>query len=104
MKRFFLGFAIFALGVASAETYRVTLFQPSVIQGTELKASDYKMDLKDNKVVIKNGRQSIEAPVKVENAGTKFGSTTVRYTVAEGKNAVQEIRLGGTSTKLIFNP
>jgi hypothetical protein len=104
MKRFVLGFVILALGVASAETYRFTLFQPSVVQGTELKAGDYKLDLQDSKVVIKSGRQSVEATVKVENSETKFTATTVRYTVENGKHSIQEIRLGGSKTKLVFNP
>lgn len=104
MKRFVLGFAILALGVASAETYSFTLFQPSVVQGTELKAGDYKLDVQDSKVVIKGGRKSLEAAVKVENSETKFSATTVRYTVDNGKHSIQEIRLGGTRTKLVFNP
>jgi len=38
----------------------------------------------------------------VENADSKFGSTAVRYASGEG-NKVQEIRLGGTKLKLVFN-
>jgi hypothetical protein len=82
----------------------VTLFQPSVVQGTELKAGDYKLNLKDSKVVIANGRQSIEANVKVENSDQKFSATSVRYANGDGKYSVQEIRLGGTKTKLVFHP
>jgi hypothetical protein len=102
-QKLILGFAVAALAVASAETYRVTLFQPTVVQGTELKAGDYRVDVKDAKVVIAAGKQSVEAPVKVENGDQKFGSTSVRYATENGKYAIQEIRLGGTKTKLIFN-
>ncbi|MFB3828323.1 MAG: hypothetical protein ACE15B_16260 [Bryobacteraceae bacterium] len=104
MKKLIPAFVVLALGVASAETYRITLFQPSVVQGKELKAGDYKLDVKDNKVVIGSGKSAVEASVKVESASEKFSSTSVRYATAEGKYAVQEIRLGGTNKKLVFQP
>lgn len=103
IKKFVISFAVLALAVASAKTYSVTLFETSVVAGTELKPGDYKVDVKDAKVVISNGKQSIEAPVKVETADKKFGSTSVRYTNGNGKLAIQEIRLGGTKQKLLFN-
>jgi len=47
MKKILLSFATVALAVASAaNSYRVTLFQPAVLNGTELKAGDYKVTLK----------------------------------------------------------
>ncbi len=105
MKRYLFVFVILALAVASAKTYTVTLFQPSVLAGTELKAGDYQLNLneKDTKITLKSGKQVVEAPVKIENADEKFGSTTVRYANAEGKMKVQEIRLGGTKLKLVFS-
>ena len=104
-KKVLFTFATFALAAASAaSSYRLTVFQPSYVNGTELKPGDYKLELKDNSVIIKRGKESIEAPVKVESAPEKFSSTSVRYTNgANGKSTVDEIRLGGTSTKLVFN-
>lgn len=104
MKRLVFVFAVLALAVASAETYRVTLFQPAVVQGTELKPGDYKLELKDAKIVIGNASQKVEANVTVESAEKKFGVTTVRYANADGKYSIQEIRLGGTKTRLVLNP
>jgi hypothetical protein len=103
LKRFVLAFAVLALAVASAETYRVTLFEPSFVKGTELKAGSYRLDVQDQKVVIASGKQSIEVPVTVESVDRKFSSTTVRYVPRDGKNMIAEIRLGGTTTKLVFN-
>lgn len=74
------------------------------MQGKELKPGDYRIDLKDSKVVIAGGKQSVEATVKVEHAETRFASTTVRYATGGGKYSIQEIRLGGTKTKVVFNP
>lgn len=102
MKRIVFVFLVLALAVASAKTYSVTLFQPSVVGGTELQPGDYKVDVQDSKVVIKSGKTSVESPVKVETAGEKFNATSVRYTNGDGKYRVQEIRLGGTNTKLVF--
>jgi len=94
---------VLAVAVASAKTYTVTLYQPSLVAGTELKPGEYQLDLQDNKVIIKSGKQKLEATVKVENAGSKFSATSVRYAAAEGKARIQEIRLGGTNLKLVFD-
>ncbi|SRR5579884_4068758 len=104
MNKLILAFTSVALAVSSAAaaSYRVTLFQPSVIAGTELKPGEYKIELKDNKAVVKGRKNVVEANVKVETADQKFGSTSVRYSNGDGKYHVQEIRLGGTNTKLVF--
>lgn len=102
-KRFVLVFLLFALAIASAKTYNVTLFQPSVVAGTELKAGEYRLNLDNDKVVITNGKTSVESTVKVEESEAKYTSTSVRYANGEGKSKVQEIRLGGTKTRLVFN-
>lgn len=104
MKKLLIGFATFALAIASAATasYRVTLFQPSMFGSTELKPGDYKIEVKDNKAVVKGGKSVVEADVKIETANEKFSSTSVRYANGDGKYKVQEIRLGGTNTKLVF--
>ena len=57
LKKFVLAFAILALAVASAATYRVTLVQPSVVKGNELKAGDYRLNVQNDKVTIVNGKQ-----------------------------------------------
>ena len=89
---------------AATQTHRITLFQPSLVNGTELKAGDYKLEvIDDSKIVISQGKQRVEAGVKVESADTKFNSTSVRFSNGDGKYRLQEIRLGGTKTKLVLN-
>ena len=92
-------------GVASAaSSYRVTLLQPSMLGDTELKPGDYRIDVDGDKAVIKAGKNTVEtAPVKVETGDQKFGSTVVRYTKGDGRYHIQEIHIGGTKTKLVFN-
>jgi len=89
--------------VAYAKTYSVTLFQPSTVNGVVLTPGDYKLDITDSKAVIRGGKNKVEADVKVENTDDKFSSTSVRYKSGDGKYEVQEIRLGGTKTKVVFN-
>ena len=91
------------MAFASAKSYTVTFLVPSTVGGTELKAGDYKFELQDQKIVIKNGHKTTEAAVKVETGDAKYASTTVRYDNADGKYKVEEIRVGGTNMKLVMN-
>ncbi|HXM45337.1 MAG TPA: hypothetical protein VN924_29140 [Bryobacteraceae bacterium] len=91
------------MAFASAKSFTVTLFEPAVIGGTELKAGDYKFELQDRKIVIKHGKETTEAAVKVETGEGKYPSTTVTYANADGKNKIEEIRVGGTNMKLVLN-
>jgi hypothetical protein len=104
IKKLIILFAIAAIGIAAAETYRVTLFQPTMVQGQELKPGQYKLDLKDTTLVIASGKTSVQTTVQIEKCDEKFNTTTIRFATADGKYAIQEIRLGGTKTKLILNP
>src|SRR5579864_4902953 len=96
---------MFALGIGvayAASSYLVTLYKPTTINGTQLKPGDVKLELEGDKVVIKQGKTSVESSVTVQNASQKFLVTTVGYSGDSANNQVQEIRLGGTSTKLLF--
>lgn len=105
-KKFVLAFAILALAAAfagtvpSVHTYRITLFQPATVNGTELKPGDYKLTFDASKLTLVMGKESVQAPVKIETADKKFDDTTLRYT---GKT-LAEIRLGGTKTRIVLNP
>jgi len=104
MKKIWLLFTVLGLAaIASAKSYSITLFEPSVIGGTELKPGEYTLELKDQKVLIRKGKQAGEANVKVETADSKYASTTVRYSNGDGKYHIQEIHLGGTNMKLVVN-
>ena len=103
-RKLLLSFGTIALAVASAaSSHKITLFQPSLVNGTELKPGEYKVTVQDNKAIITSGKTSVEANVKTETADTKFSSTTVRYQNGDGKYRLQEIRLGGTTTRIVFD-
>jgi len=104
MKKALLLVCVLAgMAFASTKSFTVTLFEPTVIGGTELKAGSYRCEIQDQKIVLKHGHQSTEAAVKVETGDAKYSSTTVRYNIADGKNKVEEIRVGGTNMKLVLN-
>jgi hypothetical protein len=65
-----------------------------------LKAGEYKLEVLDNKIVFKQGKKATEAAVRVEQGTQKYASTTV-LSGDDGKP--QEIRLSGTSTRIIFD-
>lgn len=100
IKYMVFAFTGLALAVGSAETFHVTLAYPTVVQGTQLKAGNHKIDLQGNQLVIENGKQRVEVPVTVEQVGKTFRSNMVVYSQAGGKYAIQEIQLGHTKTKL----
>jgi len=104
MKKAMLFVCLLAgMGIASAKSYSVTFYGPAVVGGTELKAGDYRFEVKDQKLLIKHGRETAEANVKVETSNSKYSSTTVRFANADGKSKVEEIRVGGTNMKLVLD-
>ncbi|HEV3334172.1 MAG TPA: hypothetical protein VG096_24470 [Bryobacteraceae bacterium] len=101
-KRLLLVFAIVGLAVASAKTYSITLSQPAVLGDMQLAPGNYSVDVVDQKAIIRNGKMHGEAPVKVETADMKYNSTSLRFSSADGKMHLQEIHVGGSTTKLVF--
>jgi hypothetical protein len=100
VKNILLGFASIALAVASAaSSYNVTFYEPVMVNGSELKPGDYKVELKDKSAIIKQGKTVTEAPVTVQNDGQKFQRTAVRMNGMQ----IEEIRIGGTNTRIVFD-
>ena len=99
MKKLIFSFATIALAVASAASYNVTLYQASKVGDKQLQPGDYKVELHDNTAVFSKGKEKVEAAVKVESTERKNASTAVRY---GADSEIQQIRLKGTTTTLVF--
>ena len=56
-KNLILSFTTVALVVASAATYNVTLYQDSKLNGKTLKPGEYRLEVKDNAVILKRARR-----------------------------------------------
>ena len=97
-----LTFAALTMGaVGQAATYHVTLPKTTVIAGHELKAGEYRLDVKETTLVISRGKESVETQVKTEATDKKYDSTTVKYVKDGEKYKLQEIGIGGSKTKLV---
>jgi hypothetical protein len=102
IKRILLLVSVVSLAVASAASnFNLNFYQATVVNGTTLKIGEAKLELKDNKAIVKQGKTSVEAAVKVESGSTKYLYTTIGY--KEGDNhQIKDITIAGTTTKLIF--
>ena len=71
-KKLVLAFAIFALAAAFAGTvpsphsYRITLAQSAVVNGTELKPGEYRLTLDTTKITLVKGKQTVEVPANAD--------------------------------------
>lgn len=102
LNKILLSFTTAGLMVLSAAgpTYKISLVDNSVIDGKQVKAGDYKVEFKDaNTAVLMHGKNAIELPAKTETNTTKYATTEFEYT---NNNDLKEIRLGGTTTKIVF--
>jgi hypothetical protein len=105
MMKFVFAFATLTLAVASAASanrYKVQISEPSQINGQAVKPGEYTLELKDNHAVLKQGKTTIDTEARIESADKKFAETSVRYSNGEGNSKIDEIRLSGTTTKVVF--
>jgi hypothetical protein len=99
LKRLMFGLGTVALAIASAAgSNRIDLSQPTFVGNTQLKPGSYKVAIQGGTAVFTNGKTVVEAPVTVEKS-----DHAVSLTEVETKGSkITEIRLGGTTTRLIF--
>jgi hypothetical protein len=102
MTRLLLAFAVAGLAVASAKTYAIDLFQPAMLGDISLAPGHYSVEVTEMKAVFRNGRIHGEAPVKMQDADTKYNRTSVLLLNNGGQMHIQEIHIAGTKMKLVF--
>jgi len=103
MKNLLLAFTLLGASIASAKTYSITLSSPAAIGNSQLNSGEYKLELKGDSVLVKDGKMVNEFPVHVENEARKFENTSITTSSQSGSNRIEEIRLGGTTVKLVFS-
>ena len=93
--------ALFSL-IASAKSYEIALSNPTMVGSTQLQAGEYNVKVKGNVATFTNQDtlKSFQAPVKIEQAPTKFDETAVESTKQDGADHMNAIDLGGSTTKL----
>jgi uncharacterized protein YdbL (DUF1318 family) len=104
MFRSLLLFAALGLSIASAKSYDITLDSASKIGNVELKAGKYSLlVMDDTKVKFTDAKgQAVEASAKVSIVEKKFQATQIDMKQVNGAAQVNEIDLGGTKTKILF--
>jgi hypothetical protein len=104
MFRTLLLFAALGLSIASAKTYDITLDNASKVGNVELKPGKYSLLVMDNtKVKFTDEKgQATEASAKVSTVDKKFQATQIDLKQVNGTAQVNEIDLGGTKTKILF--
>ena len=104
MFRSLLLFAALGLSVAGAKTYEITLDSATKVGSVELKAGKYNLAVMDDtKVRFTNTNgQAVEAPAKVSTSDKKYQATQIDLKRINGAAQVNEIDLGGTKTKILF--
>jgi len=95
-------FALAASVAYAASSYHVTLYKPTTINGTQLNPGDCKLELQGDKVVIKQGKTTVEANVTVQNTSQKSALTSVGYD-ENSTSQLHDVRLAGTTLKLLFD-
>jgi hypothetical protein len=102
-KNIIVAFVIFAVALAwAASGHTVNFSKPAMVGSTEIKAGDYKLELNGDKATLTKGKTTVEADVTVENGATKYNQTSACCLGQDGKYRLQEIRVGGTNTKVTF--
>jgi hypothetical protein len=89
------------MGIAmAASSYKITIYAPVIAGNTQLAAGQYLVEVKGDKVVLSQGKKTVEIPATVEKAGEKkFSATT--YVTEDSK--IKEIDLAGTTDKVVFS-
>lgn len=88
------------LSLAIAQAATMTVSSPIWVGGNELKPGDYKVTVQGDKVTFAKGKKVVEATATTGTAEKKYNSTT--FTSVDSK--LKELYLGGTTTKLTFEP
>jgi hypothetical protein len=95
-----LTLTMLASAAPKAKKIGITLFNNVVVSGITLKPGDYQVVVEENSATfLREGREVVKVTVESQDAGTKFPANEL---VTSDANALKEICLGGTSTKLVL--
>ena len=103
MLRIVVLFMTLALSIASAKTYKVNIFMPMNLAGTELKVGAFSLDLNGDTMVVRQGKTTVEAKVKVATSEDRHSVTKILCSDENGKYTIKTIYLGGTNMDLVID-
>jgi len=93
------------LSIASAKSYTVSFTSRVTVGTAQLPAGQYSLKVDGSNAVFTNvdSNKSVTTPVKIENVDKKYGTTLVETTQQGNATRIEDIQLGGSTTKLEFN-
>jgi hypothetical protein len=97
--------ALSSLPVIYAKSYDITLDTTTKAGTTVLTRGEYRLKVEGSNAVFTNVRneQRFTAPIKIENASQKHGSTAVESNqMRDGTQRLKAIELGGSTETLEF--
>ena len=103
--KFFIGFAILGLSLASAKSYEISVDSVSKVGDIQLQPGAYKVTLNGSTVKFtdENSGKSVQTNATVDsNSTSKFDATALETVQKDGVTTVNEIDLGGTRTNVKF--
>jgi hypothetical protein len=96
--------AFSSLTIVSAKSYDIVLSGPTKAGSVQLKPGQYTLKVNGSSAIFTDVKtsKSYTTPVKVETTDKKFPDTRVQSTKQGDTDAIDEIDLGGSKTKLGF--
>ncbi len=86
---------------AKTKRYGIDLSKPVEVNGVQLKSGSYQVAAVDDSVVFYQGNKEVaKVPARTEELGAKNHLTSV--TVDTQRGTITELRLAGTTTKLLL--
>ena len=91
------------VGFAAAKSYDISVSGTVKAGEAELKPGDYKVKVEGSEAIFTDSHfKSVTVPVKIEKADKKFDTTAVESKQENGVRSMEAIRLGGSTTRLVF--
>jgi hypothetical protein len=106
MKKLFLTgvLCLASLSIVSAKSYDIVLSTPTKAGSVQLKPGQYRLKVEGAKATFTqvDTDKSFTTEVKVQTVEKKFDQTKVGTTKDGEDNKIQDIELGGSTTRLEF--
>lgn len=103
MKKLIVIAFTLALGIASAKSVSVRLYEDSQLNGKSFKPGVAKLILDGDHAVLVQGKTAAVVSLRQEDAEETFTKQAIRYENEGGKLQIREFRLKGANYKLIVN-
>jgi hypothetical protein len=94
-------FTLTAVAGEKVKKHSMKIFNPTEVNGVQLRPGDYAVAFSEGSAIFyRDGKEVAKAAARKEDAPSKFASNSLLYLGDE--RTLSEIRLGGTSQKVIL--